>query len=339
MTGTEKTLVTPYSLGASLYVPSTRNGLEDIANGLRWPDLRSMIFCTEDAIRPEDTELGIRRLRAMLRHLDPSAGPHRFIRARNPEVLKRLLDLPHIERIDGVVLPKIDTRSFEAWARAAAGYRGRLMLTLETPEAFDQAALVRLRGMMDGWGLRDNILCLRIGGNDLLSLLAARRPRGKTLYSGPLGWAIAQLAGIFVPNGYALSAPVFEALDDPATLQEEVALDLEHGLVGKTAIHPRQVPVIHELYRVRDDDLAEAERILAPSAPAVFQSRGTMCEPATHRRWADSIRQRAKVFGVRRTIDEMPLRHDTPAFPAVQAGAGGWLPPPDGTKPGSAASG
>lgn len=322
MNGTGQGMVTPCSLGAALYVPSTREGLEDIANGLRWPDLRSMIFCTEDAIRPEDTDLGIRRLKAMLRHLDASAGPHRFIRARNPEVLKRLLGLPHIERIDGFVLPKIDTRSFEAWAEAAAGYRGRLMLTLETPEVFDQARLVRLRDMMDGCDLRSNILCLRIGGNDLLSLLAARRPRRKTVYSGPLGWAIAQLAGIFVPHGYALSAPVFEALDDPATLQEEVALDLEHGLVGKTAIHPRQIPVIHELYRVHDDDLAEAERILAPSAPAVFQSRGTMCEPATHRRWAESIRHRAQVFGVRWTIAEMPPRQDTPAFPAVRTGTG-----------------
>jgi hypothetical protein len=41
-----------YRLGGSLYVPATHRDVLNIANGLKWPELRSVIFCTEDAIAP-----------------------------------------------------------------------------------------------------------------------------------------------------------------------------------------------------------------------------------------------------------------------------------------------
>ncbi len=39
-----------YRLGASLYVPVTHQDMLKIANGAKWPELRSVIFCTEDAV-------------------------------------------------------------------------------------------------------------------------------------------------------------------------------------------------------------------------------------------------------------------------------------------------
>ena len=44
-------------IGASLYVPATHKDLRQIADGELLGDLRSLIFCTEDAIA--DSELGI----------------------------------------------------------------------------------------------------------------------------------------------------------------------------------------------------------------------------------------------------------------------------------------
>ncbi|MDU2023758.1 MAG: HpcH/HpaI aldolase/citrate lyase family protein, partial [Leclercia adecarboxylata] len=34
------------------------------------------------------------------------------------------------------------------------------------------------------------------------------------------------------------------------------------------------------------------------STQAVFKSQGAMCEPATHRRWAASILERARIYGM-----------------------------------------
>jgi citrate lyase beta subunit len=76
---------------------------------------------------------------------------------------------------------------------------------------------------------------------------------------------------IFHPAGYHLSAPVFDYLDTPEVLAREVAADLQHGLVGKTAIHPAQIPVIEALYRVALDDYETAKAVLAPDAAAVFR--------------------------------------------------------------------
>jgi citrate lyase beta subunit len=179
------------------------------------------------------------------------------------------------------------------------------MPTIETREAFDPYEMRRLREQL--LAVQERILALRIGGNDLLHTMGVRRSRIRTCYEGPLGAAIAALVGCFAPFGFALTAPVMERFDDLHLLREEVARDIEHGLLGKTAIHPCQVPVIHAALAVRSDELAEARAMLSEDSPAVFALGGAMCEPATHRRWATALVRRADLFGI---ADPLPLaRH------------------------------
>jgi len=102
---------------------------------------------------------------------------------------------------------------------------------------------------------------LRIGGNDLNESFGIRRPRSFTLYETPIGNVIAQLLTIFKPLWFSLSAPVFENLDDVVTLRKEIKLDLAHGLIGKTAIHPTQVPAIESAYAV---DVEDYEMAISP---------------------------------------------------------------------------
>src|SRR5690606_29849263 len=98
--------------------------------------------------------------------------------------------------------------------------------------------------------MKARMILIRIGGNDLLNLLGLRRPRGMTLYETPLSGVISQLVTTYKPLGFSLSAPVFEYLADKATLDREIRLDMAHGLVGKTAIHPNQIPMIERHYAV-----------------------------------------------------------------------------------------
>jgi citrate lyase beta subunit len=85
-------------------------------------------------------------------------------------------------------------------------------------------------------------------------------------------------------------------------LEQELALDMAHGLVGKTAIHPSQIAVIHRALQVSLEDLNSARQILSEAAPAVFKFNDAMCEPATHYKWAQKIIERAHWQGVRPEI-------------------------------------
>ncbi|MCB1776443.1 MAG: HpcH/HpaI aldolase/citrate lyase family protein [Candidatus Competibacteraceae bacterium] len=285
-------------LGASLYVPASRLDLAQIAQGQKPLSVRSLIFCTEDALHERDLESALRRLAALLPELETGSAL-RFIRPRNPAVLRRLLRMEGIQKIQGFVLPKVGPRSLGDWLRVWDDRYGHwLMPVLETPETFDRRQMEVLRDELEDSGLRERVLCLRIGGNDLLNLLGVRRARGATVYDTPLRSVIADLVCIFHPAGYALSAPVFERLDMPEVLAREVEADLQHGLLSKTAIHPTQIPIIEARYRVSQEDYEMASAVLCPDAAAVFKLCGTFCEPATHQRWATGILERAQVFGV-----------------------------------------
>jgi len=131
-----------------------------------------------------------------------------------------------------------------------------------------------------------------------MQLLGLRRVPGQTLHEGPLAQTIQMLVGTFVPWGFSLSSPVYEVFSDPVTLRRELRQDLERGLTGKTVIHPSQVSVVTEAYRVDARHLAQARAILEPDADAVFALDGAMCEPTTHRGWAERILRRAQLYGV-----------------------------------------
>lgn len=287
-------------LGASLYVPASRADLAEIAGGRKFPALRSVIFCTEDAVHERDMEQALAHLAGLLPALEP--GPLlRFVRPRNPLVLRRLLRMDGIERIQGFVLPKFGPHTLGDWLRVwDDGWGHALLPILETAEAFDRRKMELLRDRLEDSGLSARVLGLRIGGNDLLNLLGIRRARGATIYETPLRGVIADLVCIFHPAGYRLSAPVFEYLDTPEILAREVEADLQHGLIGKTAIHPLQIPVIETCYRVSHADYEMALAVLASEAAAVFALHDAFCEPATHRRWATGVLERAQVFGVAR---------------------------------------
>ena len=102
-----------------------------------------------------------------------------------------------------------------------------------------------------------------------------------------------------------LTAPVFEHLGQPALLAQEIEEDIAHGLIGKPAIHPSQIALIEQHYRVHHNDMEGALRIMDRASPAVFKMHDSMCEVATHRAWAHSVVEQARVFGIRHADTEI----------------------------------
>lgn len=297
--------VSPYALGATLYMPATRADILDIVLGLKLPDLRSVVICLEDAVAVTDVSSALQNLRNLLIRINavggrPESGPLVFVRPRDVEMAAILNDWPLMPLIDGFVVPKLTLTTLPSWARAVSDKRLQLMPTLETKEVYSPGAMVELGEAMKQT-LGHQVIALRIGGNDLMGCLGLRRNPAATLYQTPMGYVIPMLAGILGAQGFALTAPVFEQLGTPGLLAEELALDISHGLVGKTAIHPSQVSLIQDGLRVGLDELNCANLILNSAAPAVFKHNEAMCEPATHYNWATKIVQRAQFQGVQAT--------------------------------------
>lgn len=288
-------MINPYQLGASLYVPAIHEQLPAIARGDKLGFVRSLIYCTEDALHPNDLPQAFAQLQLLLDTLPAQDRRLHFIRLRNPQVMQEILQLRGIEKISGFVLPKISPHNLHEYAPLLS-YDFALMPTLETGDTFLESAMLDLRRQLlhPEWFAR--ILCLRIGGNDLLSLLHMRRSRNATIYQGALGALIARLVGIFKPYGFYLTAPVFEFLEEQVLLAQEVQEDLRYGLIGKTAIHPEQIPLIERHYRVSAGDKYLAEQILS-SQRAVFNADATMQEVSTHSNWAQAVLKAWAVYG------------------------------------------
>ncbi|WP_424951629.1 HpcH/HpaI aldolase/citrate lyase family protein [Deinococcus sp.] len=293
----------PLRLGASLYTPATRPDLAALGNGTREhggvPDVspHSLIYCLEDSVRPEDLGLAVARLAEALPQLSLGMGPLRFVRVRDPRTLEQVLGMPGWRNLHGFVLPKSTRRNLRDYLTLIPE-DVPVMPTLETREVFSQRGMESLREFLLDSGLSRRVLTLRIGGNDLLHLLSLRRVPGQTIHEGPLAHTIQMLAGTFLPWGFSLSSPVYEVFSDLGTLRRELKQDLERGLTGKTVIHPAQIGVVSASYRVLAQHLEQARAILEPDADAVFALDGAMCEPTTHRGWAERVLRRAQMYGV-----------------------------------------
>lgn len=280
-----------------MYVPSTHKDIIAIAQGIKYPQLRSVIFCTEDAIHASEVEAGIQAINTALTFY-PVNHLLRFVRVRNLAVLKKLLVLPNIDRLTGVVLPKVSTHTITDYLAALNGTHLQIMPTLETLETFDQNQLIALRDMLCASPLCSQILMLRIGGNDLLNLLHMRRPKDKTAYQTILRALIEQIILIFRPYHFNLSSPVYEYISNISILEQEVDEDTAHGLFAKTVIHPSHIQRVEKHYKVSIEELEMAKSILQKNQAAIFKMHDSMCEVSTHTAWAKLTIHRANLYGI-----------------------------------------
>ena len=110
---------------------------------------------------------------------------------------------------------------------------------------------------------------------------------------------IADLACISIRPVIDSSAPVFDYLDTPDVLvrgwkpiaawSDRQDRDSSHADSGDRGL----------LSKCRAKDYETAAALVAPDAAAVFRMHDSFCEPATHRRWAVAVLERARVFGVK----------------------------------------
>jgi len=281
-------------MGATLYVPATHKHLFDVVINNIYPNLKSVVICLEDSIAEDEVQDVMIRVKELLKIY------HRrklfvFLRPRNIENLKKILELKHIKKVDGFVLPKITVDNLPTYLHLLINKDFHFMPTLETIDVFNFNNLTIIRNMLDPF--KDEIICIRVGGEDILNILHIRRTTTKTIYEYmPFNLIYSTIINTFKPCKYHVSAPVFNSFKESDILIKELTEDTALGIFNKTIINPSQIDIIHNAYKVLNDDYIIAKELLH-TTQAIISYNGSMYEKSTHLNWAKNIIKRENIYG------------------------------------------
>lgn len=123
----------------------------------------------------------------------------------------------------------------------------------------------------------------------------------------PVSQLLCDILTVF-SRDYVVSGPVWEYYssnnDEWAIgLKRELKYDVLNGFVGKTVIHPNQIPVVVDSLKVKKQDYDDAMEILSWRDDSALLVGGSaqkerMNEVNTHLRWAKRVASLAAVYGV-----------------------------------------
>lgn len=174
--------IDPVTLGGTLYIPAIHKNLMAVCTRNRYPDLRSVIVCTEDSILESDLPQAMEAIGALLAALPEEQPLKIFLRPRSLALLEEMLTLPHIERVDGFVLPKFDTGNMGTYlARLEPLAESFYILpVIESADMFKHEKLAAIRDTLIASPCE--VLTLRIGGEDMLKYFGLKRRCEDSLY-------------------------------------------------------------------------------------------------------------------------------------------------------------
>ncbi len=311
-----------YSIGALLYTPAlnARVGQAVVQGTFETPF--SLALCLEDTISPDLVPQAEAQLVQTLRTIRDGAEkgislPRIFVRVREPEQMERvwtsIRDCREI--FTGFIFPKYTVTNGPAYNHALERLNEKshrtiyMMPILESPDLADfrrrPEVLGGIRDLVDS--VSQLVLNVRVGGNDFCNQFSVRRHYDETIYDIlPIAQLLGDILTAFLRD-YVVSGPVWEffASDNhewKKGLQRELKLDKLNGFVGKTVIHPKQIPVVNDMLKVTRMDWEDAKAILNwnESGLQVGKSFGgeRMNEVRTHYNWARKILLLADRYGV-----------------------------------------
>ncbi|MDR1321108.1 MAG: HpcH/HpaI aldolase/citrate lyase family protein [Gracilibacteraceae bacterium] len=331
-----------FAVGALLYTPATDRRIAEIVRRPPWPGLGALGLCLEDSVGEAERRSAqknlIRQVRRLTRlvaegELSLEDLPLIFVRVKDYAMMQELQPffLENVPLLTGAILPKVNLARLQAYLPIAAEINRRtatpfyVMPILEDEEIAASAerllVLRQIRELLDQY--YPYVLNIRVGATDCCGLYGLRRSVGAS--SGDIGLLtsyIADITRIFaLRDRYTISAPVWEYFPQEsaqetqpelAGLFKECHLDLQNGLIGKTAIHPSQLLPIQAMHAVDRETYTDAGEIAEAAAAArgVFASAGRnkMNEPKPHEIWARRVLKQAAVYGVlRREVSRLDL--------------------------------
>lgn len=309
-----------YKVGGLLYTPALNSHIGDKLKSKTIDGISSIALCLEDSIEDDALSQAERELCKTLSQLEGvSELPLLFIRVRTPQHLKKVHQMLGglSDLLCGYVLPKFDLSNAERYMElldlfnASRQSELRYMPILESGMVANiihrRENLVQIKAIIDT--RKEHILNVRVGGNDFCNIFGIRRHENQSIYDiGVIRDILSDIVNVFGAD-YIVSGPVWEYFgDDPNEswakgLRKEISLDLINGFIGKTAIHPTQLPIIRDSMKPMRSDYEDAIRILdwTSNGKAVQKSANgaRMNEQKCHIRWAKKIEALAEIYGIK----------------------------------------
>ncbi len=311
-----------YSVGPLLYCPANNEKIASSLINRKFGDGYSLSMCLEDTINDgrvaEAENQLIKSIKALYeaRFATQFFMPKLFIRVRNPMQINRLIGRlgSAAELVCGFIAPKFSPENADEYLdtmqKINMGRDGTIyfMPILESPCIVNLSnraeVLYSLKEKLDA--AAELVLNIRVGGNDLCNIFGFRRHSDESIHRiTPIANIFSDIITVFGTD-YVVSGPVWEYYDGEgwdSGLQNELKDDRLCGFIGKTVIHPKQIKLVNEAYKVPQKDFDDAKAILGwdgDSAALVAGSaaKERMNEYKTHCNWAQKIMMLAQVYGV-----------------------------------------
>lgn len=312
-----------YSVGALLYCPANN---ESIANSIinnRFGKHFSLALCLEDTINDkfvsEAEDILVKSLdKIYCTSLEKDFFmPKIFIRIRSPKqmqnIYSRLSD--HASIVTGFIIPKFSPDNADSYIEMIIHLNDLSPTPVYMMPIYENSCLIDLRtrynilyelkDKLDK--IEDRVLNIRVGGNDLCHIYGFRRHDNESIHKiRPIANIFSDIITVYGTD-YVVSGPVWEYFSGSnwkEGLKEELNDDILCGFTGKTVIHPNQIEVVNEAYKVNKNDLSAARSILnwdtsSHSYVSADIAKERMDELKTHTNWAKRILLLAENFGVK----------------------------------------
>lgn len=312
-----------YRVGPLLYCPANNASIVNSLTHEKFGRQFSLALCLEDTIQDDcvaDAEQILISSLQALQARKARAGfflPEIFIRVRAPKQIKSLLERlgSSGELITGFNIPKFSLENADAYIQTFKeinSQRGRpfyMMPIFESPSMIHlerrASILYALKEKLDA--VSQYVLNIRVGGNDLCHMFGFRRHSSESIYKiRPVADIFSDILTVFGMD-YVVSGPVFEYYSGKnweSSLIHELNDDRLCGFIGKTVIHPNQIPLVNEAYKVPLKDYNDAKAILdwdvsCPSLVAGSIVKERMNEYKTHYNWALRTLLLAEAYGLK----------------------------------------
>lgn len=236
-------------LRSVLFVPGTRPDrfAKALASGAD-----GVIFDLEDSVDPARKIEARETVRAFLAS-PPATDALLFIRinaADSPWIDDDVKCVCGVEGLHAVVMPKVES-AYEIERVARQVPPRRIIPLLETARGIVNAAAIASADA--------EVLAVLFGAEDLTAELGIPR----TVDGEELVYARSQVVLAAAAAGAEPLDAVFTNLEDKAALREDALRARKVGFRGKMAIHPDQIPVIHQVFNPTAEEVHQARTLIA----------------------------------------------------------------------------
>ena len=307
-----------YCVGPLIYMPALRRDIKEKLIKTKSTGLSCAAICLEDTIRDDKLTDAENNLITVitdsyncisLGEYSSEDFPNIFIRVRDPKQMKLLAKGcgESFKMISGFIFPKINELNISSYIEEMFNLDDNLLMMpiIENPSLLNPrkryAALQVIYDIL--YACKDNVLNVRVGGNDFSNAVSICTDVFHTIYDiAPVASLLSDISAFFTSD-FTVSAPVWNYFDGENWLdgmKKEMDKDRYYGFIGKTVIHPNQIPVVLEYMKIPQTEYDAAKLILnSDDEIQAFNCGGRMYENKVHTKWAERTVKLAEVYGIR----------------------------------------